>query len=195
VAAFWRDVSLHRAEEVVPVLDEVAATLTALGSSRHDCHGVRLALEEAVVNGLRQGNRWDPAKRVRVGYRAGPDTMLAVVDDEGKGFDPESVPDPTLPENLERPGGRGLLLMRHYMTWVCFPPPGKRVLLAKRRSRYPLAPPARREGIAGPEPTRHPYCPDTGPHRSRERDRPYTVSPGSLSPPGGRYELAVPVPP
>jgi serine/threonine-protein kinase RsbW len=135
LAAFWRDVSLHRAEEVVPLLDEVVATLAALGYSDRDCGGVRLALEEAIVNGLRHGNRWDPAKRVRVGYRAGPNTMLAVVEDEGPGFDPESVPDPTLAENLERPGGRGLLLMRHSMTWVCFPPPGNRVLLAKRRSR------------------------------------------------------------
>jgi serine/threonine-protein kinase RsbW len=135
LSAFWRDVSLHRAEELVPFLEEVVDTLAALGYPEHDRHGVRLALEEAIVNGLRHGNRGDPAKRVRVGYRAGPNTVLAVVEDEGPGFDPRRVPDPTLPENLDRPGGRGLLLMRHYMTWVCFPKPGNRVLLAKRRSR------------------------------------------------------------
>ena len=143
LAAFWRDVSLHRTEEVVPLLDEVVATLAALGYSDRDCGGVRLALEEAIVNGLRHGNQGDPAKRVRVGYRAGPNTMLAVVEDEGPGFDPDRVPDPTLPENLDRPGGRGLLLMRHYMTWVCFARPGNRVLLAKRRSTRPPARPAR----------------------------------------------------
>jgi serine/threonine-protein kinase RsbW len=134
LAAFWRDVSLHRAEDAVPLLDEVAATLAALGYPARDCGGVRLALEEAIVNGLRHGNGGDPTKRVRVGYRAGPNTVLAVVEDEGRGFDPDRVPDPTLPENLERPGGRGLLLMRHYMTWVCFSGRGNRVTLAKRRS-------------------------------------------------------------
>jgi serine/threonine-protein kinase RsbW len=133
--AFWRVVSLRRAEEVVPVLDEVAAALAALGYPERDGRGVRLALEEAIVNGLRHGNRGDPAKRVRVGYRVGPDLLLAFVEDEGPGFDPGRVPDPTRPENLERPGGRGLLLMRHHMSWVCFPKPGNRVLLAKRRSR------------------------------------------------------------
>jgi serine/threonine-protein kinase RsbW len=142
LAAFWRDLSLHRAEEVVPLLEEVAATLAALGYPEHDCHGVRLALEEAIVNGLRHGNRGDSSKRVRVGYRAGPNTVLAVVEDEGPGFDPQRVPDPTLPENPARPGGRGLLLMRHYMTWVCFPRPGNRVLLAKRRSTRPPGCPA-----------------------------------------------------
>jgi serine/threonine-protein kinase RsbW len=128
-------VSLHRAAEVAPLLDKVVATLAALGYPAHDCHGVRLALEEAIVNGLRHGNRGDPAKRVRVGYRVRPDVLLAFVEDEGPGFDSEGVPDPTLPENLDRPGGRGLLLMRHYMTWVCFSGRGNRVTLAKRRSR------------------------------------------------------------
>jgi serine/threonine-protein kinase RsbW len=135
LAAFWRDVSLHRTAEMTPLLDEVLTTLAGLGYSAHDCAGVRLALEEAIVNGLQHGNQGDPAKRVRVGYRVGPNTMLAVIEDEGPGFDPDKVPDPTLPENLDRPGGRGLLLMRHYMTWVCFPRPGNRVLLVKRRSR------------------------------------------------------------
>src|SRR5262249_14752678 len=106
----------------------------ALGYPVRDCGGIRLALEEAIVNGLRHGNRGDPSKRVRVGYRVGPNTMLAVVEDEGPGFDPDRVPDPTLPENLDRPCGRGLLLMRHYMPWVCFARPGNRVLLCKRRS-------------------------------------------------------------
>jgi serine/threonine-protein kinase RsbW len=134
LAAFWRDVSLHRTEEVALFVDEVVAILAGLGYSARDYHGVRLALEEAIVNGLRHGNQGDPSKCVRVGYRAGPNTLLAVVEDEGPGFDPQRVPDPTLPENLERPCGRGLLLMRHYMTRVRFARPGNRVLLCKRRS-------------------------------------------------------------
>ena len=56
------------------------------------------------------------------------------VEDEGRGFDPSHVPDPTLPENLERPNGRGLLLMRRSMTWVRYTGRGNRVTLCKRRS-------------------------------------------------------------
>jgi serine/threonine-protein kinase RsbW len=127
-------VALRRAEEVAAAVEEVVAALAGRGYSPDDCADVRLALEEAVVNGLRHGNRGDPSKRVRVRYRVGPNTVLAEVEDEGPGFDPDGVPDPTLPENLGRPGGRGLLLMRHSMTWVCFSGRGSRVTLAKRRS-------------------------------------------------------------
>jgi serine/threonine-protein kinase RsbW len=130
----FREVSLRRAEEVVPLLDTVDAGLARLDYSSRDRTAVRLALEEAVVNGLRHGNRGDPSKCVRVRYRVWPEAVQAEVKDEGAGFDPERVPDPTLPENLGRPGGRGLLLMRHFMTWVRFSGRGTRVTLCKYRS-------------------------------------------------------------
>ena len=128
------EIILRRAAEVVPFLDELVAALTGVGYPSHDCAGVRLALEEAVVNGLRHGNGGNAAKRVWVRYHLGPEALLAEVEDEGPGFDPGRVPDPTLPENLERPCGRGLLLMRHYMTWVRFSRTGNRVTLCKHRS-------------------------------------------------------------
>jgi serine/threonine-protein kinase RsbW len=61
--------------------------------------------------------------------------VLAEVEDEGPGFNPAVVPDPTLPENLEQTGGRGLLLMRHYMSWVHYSERGNHVTLGKCRSR------------------------------------------------------------
>ena len=128
------EVSLRRAAEVVPFLDGLVAALAGLGYPSRDCAAVRLALEEAVVNGLRHGNGGDPTKRVRVRCLLWPDALLAEVEDEGPGFDPGRVPDPTLPENLDRPGGRGLLLMRHYMTWVRFSGRGNCVTLCKDRS-------------------------------------------------------------
>ncbi len=126
-----REVSLSRSEEVTPLVEDVVAVLDRLGFSPHDRAGVRLALEEAVVNGLRHGNGGDPAKRVRVRYQASPSVLLAEVQDEGPGFDPEHVPDPTLPENRNKPSGRGLLLMRHFMSWVQFTGCGNRVILCK----------------------------------------------------------------
>jgi serine/threonine-protein kinase RsbW len=126
----YREGYLRRAEEVTPFLEEVVALLSAVACSPRIRSGVRLALEEVIVNGLRHGNRGDPSKSVRVRYRIGPESVLAEVEDEGPGFDPSCILDPTLPENRERPGGRGLLLMRHFMTWVLFN--GNRVTLYKR---------------------------------------------------------------
>jgi len=131
--ARWRALSLRRAGEVAPLVEALAAEMAGLGYPQRDCLGVGLAVEEAVVNGLRHGNREDPAKQVRVRYRVSPGAVLAEVEDEGRGFDPELVPDPTLPENLDRPSGRGLFLMRHYLDRVCFCGRGNRVVLYKRR--------------------------------------------------------------
>jgi serine/threonine-protein kinase RsbW len=129
-----REVSLRRANEVVPFLDGLTAALADLGYPVHDRAGVRLALGEAVLNGLWHGNGGDPARRVRVRCRLGPEALLAEVEDEGPGFDPGRVPDRTLPEHRGRPGGRGLLLMRRFMTWVRFSERGNRVTLCKYRS-------------------------------------------------------------
>jgi serine/threonine-protein kinase RsbW len=124
---------------VGPLLDALTAALAGLGYSPEDRFGVRLALEEAVVNGLRHGNGGDPGKCVRVRYHVNAEGLLAEVRDEGRGFDPGAVPDPALPENWDRPGGRGLFLMRHYMTWVYYHGRRNRVFLYKR----PTAPPRR----------------------------------------------------
>jgi serine/threonine-protein kinase RsbW len=129
----YREVSLRRPEEMATLLDEVVAPLCELGYRPHDCLGIRLALEEAVVNGLRHGNTGDPSKQVLVRIAVGSDGVLVEVEDEGPGFNPAAVPDPTAPENRDKPSGRGLLLMRHYMTWVRFSKRGNCVTLCKRR--------------------------------------------------------------
>lgn len=82
---------------------------------------IRLSLEEALINAIKHGNRLDPAKMVHIRYSIDETGFAIEIEDEGPGFDPGTVPDPTLPENLERPSGRGLLLMRAYMTncvWI-----------------------------------------------------------------------------
>lgn len=86
--------------------------------------GIKLAVEEALVNAIKHGNQLDRAKQVRVRYRVDALEFVIEVEDEGPGFKPSDVPDPTAPENLDRPCGRGLLLMRHYMTECDFVHPG-----------------------------------------------------------------------
>ena len=129
----WTEVELRRSAELGPLLEQVVAAMVAQDYSRRTCWEMRLALEEAIVNGLRHGNRFDPTKRVLVSYHVGPSAVLAEVEDEGPGFDPADVPDPTDPEHLERPCGRGLLLMRHYLTWLCYRGGGNHVTLCKQR--------------------------------------------------------------
>ncbi|MCA9244275.1 MAG: ATP-binding protein [Phycisphaerales bacterium] len=80
--------------------------------------GVKLALEEALTNAVKHGNRGDASKHITVSYAVTPERAVIMVADEGPGFAPDCVPDPTLDENLERPCGRGLMLMRAYMTRV-----------------------------------------------------------------------------
>jgi serine/threonine-protein kinase RsbW len=134
IEALYHEVILRRSEEVASFVQSIVTELAALGYCSREAMGVGLALEEAVVNGLRHGNGGDPTKVVRIWYRIARDCVLIDVEDEGPGFDPNLVPDPTLPENLERPSGRGLLLMRSYTTWLRFSPRGNRVTLFKRRS-------------------------------------------------------------
>ena len=92
---------------------------------------MRLALEEGITNAIRHGNQLDPNKQVTANCRLAPKRVWIGILDEGHGFDPERVPDPTEPENLERPGGRGLLLMRSYMTRVEYSPRGNHLVMEK----------------------------------------------------------------
>jgi serine/threonine-protein kinase RsbW len=130
----YREVRLPRTEDLLPLVDDVLAALTGAGYSPRDRFAVRLALEEAVVNGLRHGNGGDPSKCVRVRYRVTPEAVMAEVEDEGPGFDPDRVPDPTLSENMGKTSGRGLLLMCSFMSWVQFSERGNRVTLCKLAS-------------------------------------------------------------
>ena len=113
------------------IQEELATHVTALKVSEQEVFSVRLALEEALVNAIKHGNQMDRSKKVRVSYRSLPDRLEIHITDDGTGFDPEDVPDPTAVENLERPCGRGLMLMRHYMTEVSYNTRGNSVRMTK----------------------------------------------------------------
>jgi serine/threonine-protein kinase RsbW len=116
------------------VQSEIETALRSGEFAEQEIFAIRLALEEALVNAIKHGNQLDRDKAVRVSYRVAHDRFEVQVVDEGPGFDPEEVPDPTAPENLERPCGRGLLLMRHYMTEVAHHDGGRAVRMAKVRN-------------------------------------------------------------
>ena len=121
-------------ESIEQVQAAVSGALEAAGYGEAAAFAIRLALEEALVNGFRHGNKGDPDKRVQVDCRIDPSTVVIEVQDEGEGFDPGSVPDPTAEENIEIPSGRGIMLMRAYMTSVEFVPPGNRLRIVYDRA-------------------------------------------------------------
>lgn len=94
---------------------------------------VRLAIEEAITNAFEHGHEGLGDLTVRVEFRVDPAAVDIAVEDQGPGFDPERLPDPTTEENLAKPSGRGVMLMRAYMTEVRFNAPGNRVRLTYRR--------------------------------------------------------------
>lgn len=134
LTSFVHDACVREASEVTPLLDRVVDALREQAYPPAACRELRLALEEAVVNGIRHGNAGDPAKRVRVRYRVGPEAIVVEVEDEGPGFDPYRVPDPTACENLDKPSGRGLLLMRHSTSWLCYHGRGNHLTFCKYRA-------------------------------------------------------------
>jgi len=119
------------------IQDQIEGALQASSYSEHDIFSIKLALEEALVNAIKHGNQMDPDKRVFVAYRVCPARFEIRITDEGEGFNPEDVPDPTAIENLERPCGRGLLLMRGFMTEVEYHGKGNSVHMAKVRDAAP----------------------------------------------------------
>ena len=126
-------VEVRNLGEMSAVINQILDAMARAGFSERDQFGARLSLEEAIVNGIKHGNRDDPRKSVRVDYSVSGEHFTVSVEDEGPGFDPIGVPDPLAPENLERPGGRGVFLMRHYMTSVEYNERGNCVTLCKTR--------------------------------------------------------------
>jgi serine/threonine-protein kinase RsbW len=113
--------------------DDIERTLRSHEYGDRDIFSIKLALEEALINAIKHGNQMDRAKKVHIAYRITSDRFDVTVTDEGSGFDPAEVPDPTAVENLERPSGRGLMLMRHYMTEVRYNSLGNSVTMSKIR--------------------------------------------------------------
>ena len=121
---------LAAARKVEPI---VLAELQRNHYSEEAIFAVRLALEEALANAINHGNCCDRTKAVRIDYRVDPRQAIIRVQDEGPGFSRDGVPDPTARENLEKPCGRGIMLMEAYMTRVHWNKRGNQVEMIKRK--------------------------------------------------------------
>ena len=123
---------------IVELCRWILSKLEANGFSQEDIFAVHLALQEAFTNAITHGNKMSPDKEVKIDYSVGLDKFEVSMTDEGEGFDPKAVPDPRYGENLYKPEGRGLLLMRSYMDVVEFDERGNSVYMARHRGKPQL---------------------------------------------------------
>jgi serine/threonine-protein kinase RsbW len=96
-----------------------------------DIYGnIMIAVTEAVNNAIKHGNNSNKSKNVELSLSLQDSMIKFVIKDEGGGFNYEHLPDPTAPENLEKPGGRGIFLMKHLSDEVQFKENGRIVELS-----------------------------------------------------------------
>lgn len=113
------------------LIEEVLARMESLAWPIKECFAVHMALEEALANAIEHGNLRDPRKNVYFFCSLAKDRIHVEVEDEGNGFIPEDVPDPTDEEHISIPSGRGILLIKGFMSSVAFSENGKRVIMDK----------------------------------------------------------------
>ena len=116
------------------VQERILADVQRHGFSSDSTFAIRIALEEAMVNAIKHGNGLDPAKKVHVESRVTPQRIEITIEDEGPGFQRSSIPDPTVDDNLERPCGRGILLIESYMDSVQWSRGGRRLRMVKENA-------------------------------------------------------------
>ena len=113
------------------VQEQILQELARFKFDNQSHFAVKLALEEALINAIKHGNRLDSSKKVHVEYKITARQIEISVEDEGPGFDRGGVPDPTLDENIEKCSGRGILLIEAYMNQVHWSRGGRRLHMIK----------------------------------------------------------------
>ncbi len=123
-------------------IEAVADAATAAADFARNCgiadeaaFGIDMAVREAITNAIVHGNKEDENKSVEVTFNCGDRAVQIEITDQGEGFDPGHVPDPTAPENILKTSGRGNFLMRNFMdevTWLPRPDGGTTVRMVKR---------------------------------------------------------------
>ena len=116
--------------ENLVLVEKLADDVCDLFDIKEEIYGhILVALTEAVNNALQHGNKANPDKHIEVTFKVKDDTLFFTVKDQGPGFDPNTLPDPTDPQNIEKPTGRGIFLMKHLCDAVTFEEKGTKVIL------------------------------------------------------------------
>jgi len=120
---------------VVDVFRQIAPNLQVNNFTEDDIFAVHLAIEEAFINAIKHGNKLESSKAVKIDYSVESDKVEICITDEGEGFDPEVIPDPRYGDNLYKPAGRGMLLMRSFMDVVEYNKQGNSVRMIRYREK------------------------------------------------------------
>ncbi len=119
--------------EAQQVQQNIVAQAATFHYDDHQIFALRLALDEALSNAIKHGNANDPTKKVFIDFTIDKDHIQVTICDEGPGFNPQALPDPTADENIELPNGRGVMLIKAYMTEVSYNDKGNCVTMIKRK--------------------------------------------------------------
>jgi serine/threonine-protein kinase RsbW len=128
---FKLDSTLDSVNEVERKASELASES---GLDEDEVQRIEMAVREAAVNAVYHGNAYDPNKKMTFAMERTPDSLIITVSDEGKGLEETEIPDPLSPENLLKPSGRGIFLIRSFMDEVRIRnlQPGTEITLIKR---------------------------------------------------------------
>lgn len=116
------------------VQEQIIALMEKHEYSMRDVFAMRLSLEEAITNAIKHGNQDDESRLVTIHARVGDKGLHIEIADEGDGFDPDEVPDPTADDFIHRANGRGLMLMRAYLNHVSYTDGGRRIVMERERN-------------------------------------------------------------
>ena len=105
-----------------------------LAYGEDDVFAINLCLEEALINAIKHGNQLDPKKMVTIEAAITSEKAEIMIEDQGPGFVKSDVPDPTSDENLDKPSGRGILLIEAYMTSAQWSNKGRRIKMTRRNT-------------------------------------------------------------
>jgi DNA-binding response OmpR family regulator len=116
------------------IIQKVIQSLVSMGYDPNESQNtIPLILNEAITNAIRHGNKGDDKKSVDINAFINNNGYSITVRDEGHGFNPETIPDPTEPENLLKTSGRGIFLIRCKVDNVEFNPKGNEMIMFKAR--------------------------------------------------------------
>jgi serine/threonine-protein kinase RsbW len=126
-----------RIEAINKAATAVAGLVTRSGIDEDAAFGIDMAVREALANAVIHGNKLDEAKLVEINVKSSLDSFEVSVHDQGQGFNPETISDPTKEENLLKSSGRGIFFMRNFfdeVDWSISPRGGTTVRMIKRRA-------------------------------------------------------------
>ncbi|MBC7797797.1 MAG: ATP-binding protein [Pyrinomonadaceae bacterium] len=132
----WREkIEFELPSAIAPmhsILNYLQERLAKMGVIERETSNVFIALDEAFVNAVKHGNRFNHEKIVKISAEISPSEARFTVEDEGEGFDVSAIPDPLDPENLFKTSGRGVLLIQNIMDEVSYNERGNQVTMIKR---------------------------------------------------------------